>query len=219
MATKKGRGRTTDAERAAALEPQDVLSPEQASVVAFAARDEHYHSKKTTNAYKSTVKRGKEFLKSLVDSQQIPEGLQDYDKAFSKPIEASPIALLQFTVNYLSKADYKYSTAEQIRSSFKDHFRNLGCQGNYWKDDGNGGYVGNPVFDPTFNDYIKSLKNKDGRIGNRSQSLAMSYKHLSALMLHLQHPATIQKYGKAVCLMFEAFAATAFTIWTRYFFS
>lgn len=75
----------------------------------------------------------------------LPEAPPNYGKEFSEPIEAS-VALLYFTKDYMSRRDFKYSTAEGIRSAFKYHFQKLGCQGDFWREDGEGGYVGNPVY-------------------------------------------------------------------------
>ncbi|ORZ10268.1 hypothetical protein BCR41DRAFT_423825 [Lobosporangium transversale] len=60
-----------------------------------------------------------------------------------------------------------------------------------------------------------SLKKRDGRNGQSKQSLAMSYKDLTKLMEHLQEPDVIAKHGEGLCLFFQAFAATGFTLWTR----
>ncbi|GJJ71696.1 hypothetical protein EMPS_04053 [Entomortierella parvispora] len=43
----------------------------------------------------------------------------------------------------------------------------------------------------------------------------MLYKDMAKLMAHLQDPATIKKHGLGACAMFQAFAATGFTLWTR----
>ncbi|KAG0051948.1 hypothetical protein BGZ83_003167 [Gryganskiella cystojenkinii] len=221
MSTEKGRGRKTDTSRRQGSGAQgQVLDLGETTAVASTTTHSFLHAKKTTNLYSSYVQRGEDFLKNLAKNNLLPVEPPEYDKAFSKPIEASPVALLQFLVNYMSKRDYRYSSAEGIRSAFKDHFQKLGCQGNYWRENGKGGYEGNPVFDLEFSQYIKSLKNKEEREGTRnprnprSQSLAMSYSDMSLLMANLQHPETRSKYGD-LCIMFEAFAATAFTIWTR----
>lgn len=163
MSTKNGRGRKTDASCGQGPGCQEqVLDVSETRVVAATTTGSFYHSKKTTNLYRSYVNRGQDFLKSLVQNDILPVEPPEYEQAFNKPIEASPVALLQFIMNYMAKGDYKYATAEGIRSSFKDHFQKLGCQGDYWREDGKGGYEGNPVHDLEFSQYIKLLKNKEG---------------------------------------------------------
>ncbi|KAF9971837.1 hypothetical protein BGZ75_001744, partial [Mortierella antarctica] len=90
----------------------------------------------------------------------------------------------------------------------------LGCQGDTWHCD-NDKCTGNPVFEPTFSDYYRSLRNRDGRSGVSKQSLAISYADMTKLMGHLQDNATIEKESEGLCLLFQAFAATGFVIWTR----
>jgi len=191
------------------------LTVEESRAAASKVKKEHFHAAKTTALYGSHVQRGKAFLADLAKHNGLPSWPPDYHLAFEQPNEASPIALLQFVVNYMNNGDLKYATAEGIRSAFKDHFQNLGCQGDYWREDGRGGYVGNPVHESEFSNYMTSLRKQDGRLGGRNQSLAISYKDMTALMTYLQKEQTIEENTLPVCLMFEAFAATAFTIWTR----
>ncbi|KAF9416291.1 hypothetical protein BGZ94_010256 [Podila epigama] len=172
-------------------------------------------SNKTRNVYNGYISRGQEFLKSLVQNNTLPTDPPEYDQAFNKTIEASPVALLQFIVHYMAKGACKYATAEGIRNAFEDHFQRLGCQGDFWREDGKGGYEGNPVYDSEFSQYMRMLKNKDTQDGTRSRSLAITYDDMALLMTHLQHSETREEHGKDLCVMFEAFAATAFTIWTR----
>ncbi|KAF8985364.1 hypothetical protein BGZ46_004704 [Entomortierella lignicola] len=43
----------------------------------------------------------------------------------------------------------------------------------------------------------------------------MSYQDMSKLMKHLQDPGTIAQHGEGLCLLFQAYAATGLTLWTR----
>ena len=109
-----------------------------------------------------------------------------------------------------------YKTAEGIKSGLKHYFKTeLGCLTDSWTCDSDGNCTGNPVHEEAFERYLQSLKNRDGRAGTSRQSLAMSYSDMVMLMEHLQDPVTIAERTEGLCLLFQAFAATGFTLWTR----
>ncbi|ORZ12510.1 hypothetical protein BCR41DRAFT_423150 [Lobosporangium transversale] len=154
----------------------------------------HRFATKTKTSYSGHVERGKRYALTMGG---------EYSAAFDELSEVTPIVLLAFVAFKCDQNSLSYKTAEGIRSSFKQYFKDqFKCQGN-------------PVYDQSFEDYMLSLKKRDGRNGQSKQSLAMSYKDLSKLMEHLQKPDVIAKYGEGLCLFFQAFAATGFTLWTR----
>jgi len=89
------------------------------------------------------------------------------------------------------------------------------CQGDTWDCDDLNNWSGNPVFEATFTNYFRSLKNRDGRSGVSKQGLAASYGDMVRLMRHLQDERATEKHTEALCILFQAFAATGFTLWTR----
>ncbi|KAF9918210.1 hypothetical protein BX616_009928 [Lobosporangium transversale] len=161
---------------------------------------------KTKTSYSGHLERGKKYALSMGG---------EYSAAFDELSGATPVVLLAFVAFKCDQSSLSYKTAEGIRSSFKQYFKDqFQCQGNFWRFE-NGRWLGNPVYDQAFEDYMVSLKKRDGRNGQSKQSLAMSYKDLTKLMEHLQEPDVIAKHGEGLCLFFQAFAATGFALWTR----
>ena len=74
---------------------------------------------------------------------------------------------------------------------------------------------GNPVFDPEFKTYFESLKNREKRTGISKQALPMLPKDLTVIMEYLASEPGLTELGETQCLYFQAFASTAFCLWTR----
>ncbi|KAF9915729.1 hypothetical protein FBU30_001763 [Linnemannia zychae] len=96
------------------------------------------------------------------------------------------------------KKPVSYKTAEAIRSAIKQYFRDeYNCLGPWTVDESTGVCKGNPVDSIPFDNYMKSLKNRDGRENtNKKQSLAMSLRELEALMEYLDKDSVIESEGK-----------------------
>ncbi|KAF9984407.1 hypothetical protein BGZ65_000445 [Modicella reniformis] len=161
------------------------------------------YNNKTRTSYHYYVKRGKEFLASLEDAE--------LSSAFDVLGKSTPTALIAFVAHKCDLVDTSYKTAEAIHSSFKQHFRDhLKCQGDFWRQDVNGQWIGNPVHDQQFDNYMTSLKKQCGRSNIARHRLSMSYTDLSVIMEYLQRPE-VASQGESICLFFQEFAATAFT--------
>ncbi|KAF9993511.1 hypothetical protein BGZ79_001792 [Entomortierella chlamydospora] len=170
------------------------------------ATKDHRYSKKTRSIYQGHIERGKKYASKF----------QEMEDAFDKISHATPMMLRAFVSFQCQENNFSHKTAEGIRSAFKQYFQEtFGCQGNTWKCDEDGNWSGNPVFDPPFVEYMASLKNRDGRSGVSKQSLPMSYNDMKGLMDYLQKEDTIDQHTEGLCLLFQAFATTGFTLWTR----
>jgi hypothetical protein len=65
-------------------------------------------------------------------------------------------------------------------------YRVHGCQGNLWRYNSHTeSWEGNPVFQPDFRTYYKSLKNQENRTGIATQALLMFPKDLKVIMNYL----------------------------------
>ncbi|KAK3833909.1 MAG: hypothetical protein JOS17DRAFT_825815 [Linnemannia elongata] len=168
--------------------------------------EEHLYAPKTKTNYSGQVFRALAYARSFEDP--------DWQTAFTKISKHTPDVLL--AVEAMETGRVSYKTAEGIKSGLKYYFKNtLGCYGVSWTCDEDGNWTGNPVHDVRFENFLLSLEKRDGRAGTTRQSLAVSYSDMVRLMGHLRDPATIEAQGDAVCKMFQAFAATGFTLWTR----
>ncbi|KAG0021727.1 hypothetical protein BGZ82_011266 [Podila clonocystis] len=115
-----------------------------------------------------------------------------------------------------------------MKQYFEDTF---GCRGADWKfvpdrdeygfmdeanDEERGHWIGNPIFDPVFVSTMQELKaQKDISQGayQAKRRAAIGFEDMAKFMKHLQKPTTIKAEGEGHCLFFQAFAATAFTLW------
>ncbi|KAG0027149.1 hypothetical protein BGZ82_009135 [Podila clonocystis] len=80
-------------------------------------------------------------------------------------------------------------------------------------------WIGNPVFDPALVSLLQELKARSERLEEVPQAkrrTAIGYDDMAKLMRHLQKPETIEAEGAGRCLLFQAFAAVAFTLWLTY---
>ncbi|KAK3827176.1 MAG: hypothetical protein JOS17DRAFT_791951 [Linnemannia elongata] len=202
---KKSRGKKSNGPKAKTSNGKDDLE------AAVRTTEEHLYAKKTKTSYNGQVSRALAYARSFEDP--------NWKTAFTKISKHTPDVLLAY-VCYKCRSDggegLSYKTTEGIKSGLKHYFKNtLGCHGDSWTCDEDGNWTGNPVHDARFEDFLLSLKKRDGRAGTSRQSLAVSYSDMVRLMEHLRDPATIETQGEAVCKMFQAFAATGFTLWTR----
>lgn len=186
----------------------DAFMVEEALSAAAKSTETHLYSKGTSRSYQGHVKRALEYAAATAD----PE----YKTAFTTIFAHTPTVLLAFIASKCEQSGYTFKTAEGIRSALKQYFETtFNCHGDTWYCDDLNNWTGNPVFDPTFVKYYKSLKNRDGRSGISKQSLATSYRDMIRPMMHLEDRTTIEQETEGMCLLFQAFAATGFTLWTR----
>ncbi|KAG0247755.1 hypothetical protein BGZ95_008449, partial [Linnemannia exigua] len=158
----------------------------EALVAAAQATESHRYSRKTRVNYKGHVERVLKYASELEDP--------GWKTAFIAISMHTPTVLLAFIASKCSQSGYSFKTAEGIRSALKQYFEvTFGCQGDTWHCDEHNNWSGNPVFEATFNNYYRSLKNRDGRSGVSKQSLAASYSDMVRLMEHLQDRRTIEK--------------------------
>jgi hypothetical protein len=174
--------------------------------------DAYYHAARTTAHYKGNIKRAREFLATQIEEGRLP---QEFQTAFDDVKEFTPAALYAFVSYLCNNKQFSYKTAEGIRSAFKNHFDEKGFKGEDWRETSPGVWQGNPVFEHKFVKLMKSLRNQEGRAGSSRQSLPMLYLDMTKLMAYLQDQKTIDRHGVGACLMFQAFAATGFMLWTR----
>ncbi|KAF9120917.1 hypothetical protein BGW39_010989 [Mortierella sp. 14UC] len=173
--------------------------------------EDHLYSKKTKTNYKGQVTRALAYA-----AAQTEPGWKD---AFTKISSLTPTVLMAYVASKCQGQEgegLSYKTAEGIKSGLKHYFKTeLGCLTDSWTCDSDGNCTGNPVYEEAFERYLQSLKNRDGRAGTSRQSLAMTYSDMATLMEHLQDSVTIAERTEGFCLLFQAFAATGFTLWTR----
>jgi hypothetical protein len=187
----------------------DAFGMDQMLETTAAKTASHLYSSNTRIRYDGHVSRGKEYLQNFSNGE--------LKEAFNVLSGQTPTALLAFVAFKCEHSGYSYKTAEGIRSAFKQYFRDtFQCQGEEWRLDFSGQWVGNPVFEQNFTNYLISLKKQYGRENQTRQSVAMSYQDLATIMEYLQKSDTIQELGKNFCVFFQAFAATGFCLWTRY---
>ena len=90
--------------------------------------DEWYKSQRTRKGYANYVKNGKEWLAGWASGEQYEEDLEDgrlrveLATAFEKIGEQTPVALRLFTAFKCEHQGCGFSTAEGLRSAFKDYF-------------------------------------------------------------------------------------------------
>ncbi|KAF9944455.1 hypothetical protein BGZ70_004632, partial [Mortierella alpina] len=191
----------------------------RASLVSHRTIEEHLESvQRTVNTYRRSkgtkrnydgdINRGKAFIVGLGDSA--------LKNAFEELSELTPTALRVLIASKCETQGCSYKTAEGIRSAFKQYFiDNFACDAhNKVYRCENGKWIGNPIYDKLFVDYMDSLRNQYGKEGGGNQSLPMLYDDLAVLMPHLQDPTTKKDSGVGLCLFLQAFLACGFTLFT-----
>lgn len=209
--------------------------------------EQWYKSKRTLKGYAGYVKAGRGWLVDAFpeEEQEGDEDgrLLDEDEnaemrtGFDVLSESTPLALRLFTTYKTEVDNCKFKTAEGIRSAFKDYFARcvvlyslhlpsfshmtdsvLGCQGDFWRLNAySGQWEGNPVFEPTYNAYYESLRNRARKTETTNQALPMLPKDLKIIINYLDSQEGKQHFSETKRLYFKAFATTAFTLWTRSF--
>lgn len=136
----------------------------------------------------------------------------------------------------LHQEGHSYDEIEEIRDAMKKYFDDtFRCFGTNWqflpdqdeasvgdggmdKDERSGEWIGNPAFDTAFVSLMQELKDQEERSNARpaKRRTAIGYQDITNLMQHLQKSEAIEAEGLARCLFFQAFAATAFTLWLTY---
>ncbi|KAF9296420.1 hypothetical protein BGZ74_010337 [Mortierella antarctica] len=84
-------------------------------------------------------------------------------------------------------------------------------EGNDDVDEERGEWIGNPVYATAFVSMMQELKDQEEK-GERMRRTAIGYEDMTKLILHLQKPEITEAEGLGRCLLFQAFAATAFTL-------
>ncbi|KAF9434139.1 hypothetical protein BGZ76_008512, partial [Entomortierella beljakovae] len=169
----------------------------------------HRYSKRTQENYDGHIRRAKDYISQLHD--------EELKIALDTITKNTVDAMLMFVVYKCETQNTKFATADNIQSAFKYYFqKEFNCQNSpFVFDSKTGEWEGNPTNDIRFVNYIKSLKSREGKVGVHRQSLAMSYNNMERLMTYLKSSEAIEDHGEGTCLYFQAFAATAFTLWTR----
>ncbi|KAF8825648.1 hypothetical protein HHX47_DHR6000236 [Lentinula edodes] len=185
--------------------------------------DDWYKSLNTKKGYAGYVKSGKKWIlewagkartdldgQSATDTEGLTYGFESISKY-------TPMALRLLTAYKCDHQGNKFSTAEGIRSAFKDYFeRVLGCQGEFWKFNSHSDeWEGNPVFETDYRAYYESLKNRENRTSTSTQALPMLPADLQVLFDFLDSPEGCKHFTLTQRLYFKAFASTAFNLWTR----
>ncbi|KAF9390091.1 hypothetical protein CPB97_009988 [Podila verticillata] len=180
----------------------------------------------TRQKYQSTVDQARAYAAELGP---------DLALAFDTLSNKTALVLRAF-VAAMYQEGHSYSEIDDIWGAMKHYFEDtFHCFGTYWqflpdqskvtiiegemsKDDERGEWIGNPVFDKVFVGMMQDLKDQDERSDTRQakRRTAIGYEDITKLMLHLQKPETVEAEGLARCLFFQAFAATAFTLWLTF---
>lgn len=164
---------------------------------------------KTQTNYNRLVQQGRVFISKLTEGELAT--------SFDVLNERTPVALQSFIAFECNENNKSFKTAEAIRSAFKQYFHDkFHCQGDCWRKDSDNQWIGNPVYDQQFTSFMDNLRSGYESFRSSSPSVPMTYYDLSVIMKHLQDPKYIDQYDTSVNLLFQAFAATAFTLWARY---
>ncbi|KAJ3828168.1 hypothetical protein F5880DRAFT_1672711 [Lentinula raphanica] len=188
--------------------------------------EDWYKSSNTKKGYAGYVKSGKKWIlewasaNNEVDSEDSGQSAADTEglaHGFDSISKYTPMALRLLTAYKCDHQGNKFSTAEGIRSAFKDYFeRVLGCQGEFWKFNTHSHeWEGNPVFETDYRTYYESLKNRENRTSTFTQALPMLPADLKILFTYLDSFDGCKEFTLTQRLYFKAFASAAFNLWTR----
>ncbi|KAJ3759479.1 hypothetical protein EV360DRAFT_69470 [Lentinula raphanica] len=187
--------------------------------------EDWYKSSNTKKGYAGYVKSGKKWIlewaaNTEMDSEDSGQSAADTEglaHGFDSISKYTPMALRLLTAYKCDHQGNKFSTAEGIRSAFKDYFeRVLGCQGEFWKFNSHSHeWEGNPVFETDYRTYYESLKNRENRTSTFTQALPMLPADLKILFAYLDSSSGCREFTLTQCLYFKAFASAAFNLWTR----
>ncbi|KAF7333246.1 hypothetical protein MSAN_02426700 [Mycena sanguinolenta] len=213
-AAKNSRGRKT---KSASDGEQDSDLPSAASLLNNSQQttDEWYKSPRTKKGYANYVKSGKKWLVDWTAEDRLGDEISA--DAFDNITAETPLALRALVAYKCEHLKRGFSSAEGIRSAFKDYFERVrGCQGDFWKyNSQNEKWEGNPVFESGFKTYYESLKNRDNRTGTSTQALPMLPADLKIILGYLDTDEAIKHFTVTQRLYFKAYVTTAFALWTR----
>ncbi|KAJ3752488.1 hypothetical protein EV360DRAFT_88707 [Lentinula raphanica] len=194
----------------------------------YQTTEDWYKSSNTKKGYAGYVKSGKKWVLEWAANANVDAG-EDVEEAqnsvdteglahaFDSISKYTPMALRLLTAYKCDHQGLKFSTAEGIRSAFKDYFeRVLGCQGEFWKFNSHSlEWEGNPVFETDYRAYYESLKNRENRTSTYTQALPMLPADLKILFDYLDSCGGREEFTLTQSLYFKAFSSTAFNLWTR----
>ncbi|KAF8956169.1 hypothetical protein BDZ97DRAFT_1708433 [Flammula alnicola] len=143
------------------------------------------------------------------------------------PIKCTPIAIAMFMGYKCIDENLGKSTASGIQAAFLEYYSKLAgdkYRGLWRYDEIRQEWLGNPVRSAEVEDMLEACKNKDGE-GERTHSRAMTIQDMKRLYEYIRDncPDDNGKDGLTVeqiaergqSLLFNAFASTGFTLWTR----
>ncbi|KAK7016515.1 hypothetical protein R3P38DRAFT_2785719 [Favolaschia claudopus] len=198
-------------------ESKSAAQPSSTSLLEHSQQttDEWYKAARTKTGYANYVKSGKKWLEEWTSEGRLDEEIGA--DAFDVIAEHTPLALRALTAYKCEHLERGFSSAEGLRSAFKDYFERVcGCQGDFWKYNSHTQkWEGNPVFESGFKTYYESLKNRHNRTGTATQALPMLPADLKVIMTYLDSDEGAKAFTVTQRLYFKAFASTAFTLWTR----
>ncbi|KAJ7247425.1 hypothetical protein B0H12DRAFT_1072938 [Mycena haematopus] len=178
--------------------------------------DDWYKSPRTKKkGYANYVKSGKTWLVDWTAEDRLGDEIST--DAFDKITAKTPLALRALVAYKCEHLKCGFSSAEGIRSAFKDYFERVrGCQGDFWKyNSETKKWEGNPVLESGFKTYYESLKNRDNRTGTSTQALPMLPADLKIILDYLNTEEAIKYFTTTQRLYFKAYVTTAFSLWTR----
>ncbi|KAF9381855.1 hypothetical protein CPC16_009646 [Podila verticillata] len=158
------------------------------------------------NSYQGTVDQARAYASELD---------HDLASAFDQLNDKTALVLRAY-VGSLCQEGHTYSEIESIRDRMKQYFEDrFQCIGVYWqllpdqdearsgdggldKDEEQGKWIGNPVFDTAFVSMMQELKYQDENAEETRQvkrRTAVGYEDMSRLMEHLQAPEIVESVG------------------------
>ncbi|KFH71305.1 hypothetical protein MVEG_01605 [Podila verticillata NRRL 6337] len=195
--------------------------------------------KSPIGAYGSTTRENtihdRKPYQNTVDQAIAYAAERDMASAFDRLSRKTALALRGYiAVSY--QEQHSYSDIENIRDDMKHYFEdNFGCHGTDWvfvpdqagetvegdqdQDEEQGQWAGNPVFDTDLVNLMQELQEKSKKAERARQTqrrTALGYDDMSKLMRHLQKPETIHAEGVGRCLLLQALASVAFTLWLTF---
>ncbi|KAJ3728928.1 hypothetical protein C8R42DRAFT_750386 [Lentinula raphanica] len=202
-----------------------LLGKDARKLRSYQTTEDWYKSSSTKKGYAGYVKSGKKWVlewaaNANFDASEDADNSVDTEglaHAFDSISKYTPMALRLLTAYKCDHQGLKFSTAEGIRSAFKDYFeRVLGCQGEFWKFNFHSlEWEGNPVFETDYKAYYESLKNRENRTSTYTQALPMLPADLKILFDYLDSCGGSEEFTLTQRLYFKAFSSTAFNLWTR----
>ncbi|KAK6984406.1 hypothetical protein R3P38DRAFT_2806593 [Favolaschia claudopus] len=158
-------------------ESKSAAQPSSTSLLKHSQQttDEWYKAARTKNGYANYVKSGKKWLEEWTSEARLDDEIGA--DAFDVIAEHTPLALRALTAYKCEHLERGFSSAEGLRSAFKDYFERVcGCQGDFWKYNSHTQkWEGNPVFESGFKTYYESLKNRS-TLRNNDELVNLQFK-------------------------------------------